>query len=1381
MPIASRTAFRFSLIFCLLSGWMALSVEAVTAWAPGGSAGGDGVWDATTENWLDGAATTAFPALGDALFEGAGGTVDVDGDVEAGALEFTVPGYTLSLDNGTGDHLIARRLSGLPQIAFSGLINAGADSYPSIAELRAVGLEFQPEGDQELKADVVSVLGGSPVIAVSGDGGAVRFGGRWLANTGSVISWLRLDEGGQFGLTESADMNFIKEGFFTLQLWVTGDGSGTLELEEGFVADRTDGGLEQKGIGSIRIGAGTLISHRSANLPLGYRPRSDGSAQTNGHLVFENRSGNRWIVRGEDQVYPGAVWIFKGMELVTERNLTHVGITEGSSNYTAQNGWSVLNSVTVTKKGSGKLTLAGEQSYAPGAILDVVEGTLAMASDPATGQSLYGDVRGAQLTLQVGAGARTEWNTDGTLQSLFMSGDLFIRGRLGLDNGGFAQFGEESRTEILLEESVSGPWIQATGPVFAGGQLVVTRLPEFLPEAGTEWIVCEAVGLIGSWTLDDRTGLDLQLVQDADTLKLVAGKGAPDLPGKVILEDTFEQPQAFWDDLSTVPLWGSPPTSGTAFEWADGSVRLRRSGSRSTSGYTSYSSAVGLKTFVALDHRFAEPVPHAASELTVDFRLRWPFPGDGSGEGGRVLILLNHDYPEGGLDLTPEGSAGSRWNDFSAEWWARPAYHVRLRNSTTRAGSSMLQYGGGMDAQGEYERTGSWWLPGFVSGAGQLAPGAGDDFPVNSWVRTREGMARDTFTSFRYRILPDRQELWRDDNDDGILGPDELKATMPLPADSSAPLYQYFDTFEGLRVFWNGVDDGAGDFGQMELDWLRVIHQENLSPRADAGEDRFAQVLVDGLAPVTLDASGSSYPDSAELFHVWSRDGEILQAGRSPVMSVQLPVGEHELELLVLDGSGNFSSDTCRVSVTLGRARPVPETNGDQSVTAENPWYGLVFLSAVGSFSPNGEIVDYRWSTGVPERILQSGPGASALIALGMGSHQVKLTLTDDQGLSTETSVRVIVDPPDSGAESDVIYRENFSRPSTGGELGPEEVGWNLMRFDGDPVARIKYDGNAHRSLAFDRWDTGPYLPQVNANPSGSELDGPATYGHMWMNQMPFLNASPGEWMLWTDEFSIDQSAWELTQISFHSSDGSPEQVKVAPAVRIDGQWYIGWDLRVETRRFFKWRLYDIQLGATGWVLFEPSLFFSVKDAAPVERLPDGDITAFGLYMFKDYAWYVNEIDNITLHAVPREPEDPYAAWVSRGYSQEFLRNTVDPAVFEPQADANGDGWANIWDFAMGRTSAEAALTGSILTHGENGDSLVMPWNEAASGLEIEVLVSRDLRTWVDPVTVSAPGGRPPLYSVYDDPDGNLYRSWQMPPIEGESPLFYRLQIDLGD
>jgi hypothetical protein len=1343
-----------------------LAADALT-WSPDGTPGGSGEWNGAVPNWRDGTEQVTFREGADLAFPAPAGTITLAGEWGAGELDFGADDYFLSLDNTVASRLDLLGISGRPGVGFSGDIGAGANAYPDPARFSGVGLRFHPEGTRRFAGDLFSVLGGSPVLGVVGDAGRLEFAGRWFSDTGSIYSWLLLEQGGHLVLTEEADMRFIKEGFFTLQLWVSGDGSGTLELAPGFVADRTEGGIVRRGIGSMRIGGATLVSHRSANLPLGYRPRSDGSAQTNGHLVFENQPGSRWIVRGEDQVYPGAVWIHQDMTVETETDLMHVGVTEGSSNYTAFNGWSLLRSVTVDKRGPAALVLAGEQSYASGAIMRVSEGSLVMRSDPTAGRPLNGGATGAQLTLSIEAAGRVEWLTDGAVQSLLSSGELLLGGKLTV-SGGYAEFGPDSVTEVMVQPDGGEALIRADGPVFAGGTLVVRRLPGHAPEAGSEWILYEGSQLIGAWRLDDRTGLGLDLVSDGGALKLVAARRAPDLPGEVILEDDFDQPLPAWKDLSTVPLWGSPLANSTAFEWVDGVIRLRRGGARNTAGYTGYSNASGLKTFVAIDHQFEAPVTHAASELSIDFRLRWPSPSDTSGEGGRVMFLLNHDYPEGGLDLTPQGVAGSRYNDFGATWWARPAYHVRLRNGTTRAGSSFLQYGGGRDAAGEYEATGNWWLPGFVSGAGQIAPGSGEDFPVNSWVRTREGMASASFTSFRYRILPDRQELWRDDNDDGLLSEDELKAVMPLPAESEAPLYRYFEYFEGLRIFWNGIDDdGAGDTGQMELDWLRVTLQDNLSPVARTAGRIFSEVLVEGRAPTRLDAGASGDPDGDPLLYLWLLDGQVLSIGMNPVAHVQLPAGDHRLELLVMDPADNFASDWLEVTVTEGPARPIANAGREQFVTAINDWYGIVILSGGGSYSPNGELVRYRWSTGATDRTLSDSAEPGATVALGIGSHQIRLTVWDTDGRFTETSVRVVVDPIDSGEPPAAIYRENFSRPNNGVEMGPWEVGWNLMRFDGDPVASIHYDGNAHRSLSYDAGNRPPYLPKVNADPDGTEYDAPGNGGHMWMNQMPFLNASPGEWMLWTDEYPVDRERWELTELNFNAIDGSPEQVKVAPAVRIGGEWFIGWDLREETR-FKSWRAYSIRLGSTGWVRFAPSPVFSVRDAEPVERLPDGDIDAFGIYMLKDYAWYVNRIDNITLWARPTQPPNPYGDWVATRFPQSLLIGPNAAETVAPEADADHDGWANIWEYAMdtGGGDTSGATPALFLEDGQLVADL--PWNPQADNLVLSVYASSDLKDWY----------RVDLQPVdYADPEsGQARRRWSAP-LPQSGNLFHRMDL----
>jgi hypothetical protein len=288
----------------------------------------------------------------------------------------------------------------------------------------------------------------------------------------------------------------------------------------------------------------------------------------------------------------------------------------------------------------------------------------------------------------------------------------------------------------------------------------------------------------------------------------------------VVLDEDFADLGA-WDDLSTAVSWGGHTSATSAFDVGGGVVRLQRSGPASTVGYTGYSGADDLKTFTALDHRFEAPIDHASNVVEIDFRARWDRL-DSSGEKGRFMVVLTHDYPPGGLDLDLD----DRFDDFDLEWWARPAYHVRLRSSGAASGqgTTLLQYGGGLTDLGEFEvYAGSVWLPGFVSGAGGVAPGTAPDFPSNSWVSTPTGLAATTWHDFRWVVAPDRQEIWWDEQGDGF-EPEDLRATMPLPAHSGAPLYRWFETFEGVRLYWRGAGtpDAAGDPGQVALDWLRV-------------------------------------------------------------------------------------------------------------------------------------------------------------------------------------------------------------------------------------------------------------------------------------------------------------------------------------------------------------------------------------------------------------------------------------------------------------------------------------------------------------------------------------------------------------------------------
>jgi predicted outer membrane repeat protein len=91
---------------------------------------------------------------------------------------------------------------------------------------------------------------------------------------------------------------------------------------------------------------------------------------------------------------------------------------------------------------------------------------------------------------------------------------------------------------------------------------------------------------------------------------------------------------------------------------------------------------------------------------------------------------------------------------------------------------------------------------------------------------------------------------------------------------------------------------------------------ENNPPVADAGADQQVYVCIDNTAKVTLDGSGSYDSDNQLLSYLWSWtiDGNTYDAnGVNPI--IELPVGEHIIELIVNDGIDDSEPD--EVSITV--------------------------------------------------------------------------------------------------------------------------------------------------------------------------------------------------------------------------------------------------------------------------------------------------------------------------------------------------------------------------------------------------------------------------------------------------------------------------------
>ncbi|MCK5639734.1 MAG: hypothetical protein KAJ19_03015 [Gammaproteobacteria bacterium] len=85
---------------------------------------------------------------------------------------------------------------------------------------------------------------------------------------------------------------------------------------------------------------------------------------------------------------------------------------------------------------------------------------------------------------------------------------------------------------------------------------------------------------------------------------------------------------------------------------------------------------------------------------------------------------------------------------------------------------------------------------------------------------------------------------------------------------------------------------------------LYPIPEPGKAPVADAGDDETVYAWINGAAEIQLNGSGSYDADGDKLAYswTWEIDGQLYDAnGVSPV--VELPAGEHSIELVVYDGS----------------------------------------------------------------------------------------------------------------------------------------------------------------------------------------------------------------------------------------------------------------------------------------------------------------------------------------------------------------------------------------------------------------------------------------------------------------------------------------------
>jgi len=194
---------------------------------------------------------------------------------------------------------------------------------------------------------------------------------------------------------------------------------------------------------------------------------------------------------------------------------------------------------------------------------------------------------------------------------------------------------------------------------------------------------------------------------------------------------------------------------------------------------------------------------------------------------------------------------------------------------------------------------------------------------------------------------------------------------------------------------------------------ITVLQIVNQAPIANAGPDRTGTALVGGYASIQLDGSASYDPDGGPLTYTWTwtiGPQSFSATGVSP--TVQLPVGTHNIQLIVFDGSLYSNPDTVQVTILqTGGQPPVANAGADRTVSALGDGFASVQLDGSGSYDPDGGPLQYTWTWTLGAQTHQS-IGVQPTVQLPVGVHTIELVVFDGTYTSAPDYVVIHVVSP---------------------------------------------------------------------------------------------------------------------------------------------------------------------------------------------------------------------------------------------------------------------------------------------------------------------------------------------------------------------------------
>ncbi len=179
-----------------------------------------------------------------------------------------------------------------------------------------------------------------------------------------------------------------------------------------------------------------------------------------------------------------------------------------------------------------------------------------------------------------------------------------------------------------------------------------------------------------------------------------------------------------------------------------------------------------------------------------------------------------------------------------------------------------------------------------------------------------------------------------------------------------------------------------------------------VAPIANAGQDQIVtDTNNDGVESVTVNGSRSVDANNDIASYEWFESQQSLGTGVN--LTVNLALGAHTLRLLVTDERGNTSEDNVNIIVKEGsQSAPVANAGSDQTITdTNNDGSESVTLDGSGSTDADNDIASYEWFEGQQSL----GTGVNLSINLALGSHTLRLLVSDEQGNTDEDNVDIFV------------------------------------------------------------------------------------------------------------------------------------------------------------------------------------------------------------------------------------------------------------------------------------------------------------------------------------------------------------------------------------